>query len=89
MPSVTAESMDNDQMGVYRYTLRAQSTFYPQLFYDRLLIVTIDECIVTAFEFDTALGDIEYVVNSAPVVSVILPFIIEPACSFAVAYRVD
>ena len=42
IPSVSAESTNPNEVGGYVYTLRSQSTFYPQLFIDRELFVTID-----------------------------------------------
>lgn len=89
IPSVTAESTQSNQIGSYQFNLRSQSTFYPQLYIDRDLFVTVDECIVTLFEFSEALADIEYVLGSPTQSRRIEPFLIEPACDFEVEYQVN
>lgn len=42
--------------------------------------MTIDECIVTRFEFGAALDDVVYILDSPTLEREIESFIIEPAC---------
>lgn len=80
MPSVTGESTSPSQTGIYRFTLLSESVIYPQLIIPRELLVTIDECIVTRFEFGAALDDVVYILDSPTLEREIESFIIEPAC---------
>lgn len=50
-------------------------------------MVTIDECVITRFEFGAALEDVIYILDSPqPVEREIESFIIEPACQYEVRY---
>lgn len=59
------------------------------MFINRDLFVSIEDCIITQFEFGEALSDIEYVIGSIPAERRVLPYIVQPACNYIIRYEAN